>query len=113
MPLYERGSQVTLQFFHHRTGQYATLELGQRELILQLIKHIPEKHFRMIYYFCFLANQMMGEKLPLIRKSLGQEDAPFMKKMNFDELSQTLLETDPFSCNRVAETPGRSKADMN
>lgn len=73
---YDGGSRVTLRFLDHRMGQYDALKLSQRELILRLIKHIPEKHFRMIRYFGFLANRVVGEKLPLVRKALGQEDAP-------------------------------------
>lgn len=95
---YDGGSRVTLRFLDHRTGQYDTLELGQRELILRLIKHIPEKHFRMIRYFGFLANRVVGEKLPLVRKALGQEETLHVKKVTFAMLSKALLNTDPFSC---------------
>ncbi|WP_440866502.1 transposase [Symbiopectobacterium purcellii] len=42
--------------------------------ILRLIKHIPEKHFRMVRYFGFLANRVVGKLLPLVRKALGQDN---------------------------------------
>lgn len=89
---------MTLRFLDHRTGHYEDLALSQRELILRLIKHIPEKHFRMIRYFGFLANRVVGEKLPQVRKALGQEDVKPEKKVTFAGLSQALLNTDPFSC---------------
>ncbi|WP_074168192.1 transposase [Candidatus Arsenophonus triatominarum] len=57
---YDGGSSITLSFFNHRTNHHENLELPQRELILRLIKHISEKHFRMIRYFDFLANRAVG-----------------------------------------------------
>lgn len=53
---YDGESRITLRFLAHRTGRHEDLELSQHELILRLLKHIPEKHFRMIRYFGFLAN---------------------------------------------------------
>jgi hypothetical protein len=44
---------MTLRFLNHRTGHYGGLSLSQRELILQLIKHISKNHFRVIRYFGF------------------------------------------------------------
>lgn len=95
---YDGGSRVTLRFLEHRTGHYEDLALSQRELILRLIKHIPEKHFRMIRYFGFLANRVVGKRLPRVRKALGQEDVAPVKKVTFAVLSKALLNTDPFSC---------------
>ncbi len=65
---YDGGSRISLRFLDHRTGHYGTLELSQREMILRLIQHIPEKHFRMIRYFGFLANRVVGKLLPLVKK---------------------------------------------
>ncbi|ARF52154.1 IS91 family transposase [Pantoea stewartii] len=95
---YDGGSRISLRFLDHRTGHYGTLELSQREMILRLIQHIPEKHFRMIRYFGFLANRVVGKLLPLVKKALGQEENPAVKQITFAALSQGLLNVDPFRC---------------
>lgn len=46
---YDGGSRITLRFLDHRTGCHGNLELSQHELILRLIKHIPEK--RALFWF--------------------------------------------------------------
>lgn len=70
---YDGGSRITLRFLNHRTGHYEDLALSQPELILRLIKHIPEKHFRMIRYFGFLANRVVGELQPKVKKRWGRK----------------------------------------
>lgn len=55
---YDGGSRITLRFLDHRTDRHEDLALSQQELILRLIKQIPEKHFRMVRYFGFLANRV-------------------------------------------------------
>ncbi|EOS94097.1 IS1294 transposase, partial [Erwinia tracheiphila PSU-1] len=45
--------------------------LTQHEMVRRLKQHIPEKHFRMVRYFGFLANRVCGEKLPQVYGSLG------------------------------------------
>jgi hypothetical protein len=95
---YDGGSRITLRFLNHRTGDYEDLALSQRELIPRLIKHIPEKHFRMIRYFGFLANRVVGKLLPTVKKALGQAETPKAKKVTFQSLSQGLLNIDPLKC---------------
>lgn len=95
---YDGGSRITLRFLDHRTGRHEDLELSQQELILRLIKHIPEKHFRMVRYFGFLANRVVGKLLPLVRKALGQDEEKKVTPVTFTMLSLGLLKTDPFSC---------------
>ncbi|RML41481.1 hypothetical protein ALQ95_200078 [Pseudomonas syringae pv. ribicola] len=34
------------------------------------VQHIPEKHFRMIRYFGFLANRVCGQYLPKVYEAL-------------------------------------------
>ncbi|WP_440866454.1 transposase [Symbiopectobacterium purcellii] len=95
---YDGGSRITLRFLDHRTGRHEDLALSQRELILRLIKHIPEKHFRMVRYFGFLANRVVGKLLPLVRKALGQDNVKKAAPVTYTTLSQGLLNTDPFAC---------------
>lgn len=66
-------------------------------MILWLIKHIPENHFRIVRYFGFLASRVLGELLLLVRKALGQDDVKKVVPVVFSMLSQGLLRTDPFA----------------
>lgn len=95
---YDGGSRITLRFLDHRTGRHETLSFSQHELILRLIKHIPEKHFRMVRYFGFLTNRVVGKLLPQVRKALGQDEVKKTARVTFTTLSQGLLKTDPFAC---------------
>ncbi|PAU99849.1 hypothetical protein CBG25_19715 [Arsenophonus sp. ENCA] len=95
---YEGGSRITLRFFDHNTGHYKNLDLSQKELILRLIKQIPEKHFRMIRYFGFLANRVVGTLLDVVRKAVGQSDFKRKRSIPFSLLSQRFLGVDPFAC---------------
>ncbi|RLM52899.1 IS91 family transposase, partial [Halobellus sp. Atlit-31R] len=95
---YDGESRITLRFLDHRTGQHESLKLSQHELILRLIKHIPEKHFRMIRYFGFLANRVVSKQLPLVKKALGQDEEVKVPAITHSSLSQRLLRTDPYSC---------------
>lgn len=63
-----------------------------------MIKHIPEKHFRMVRYFGFLANRVVGKLLLLVRKALDQDEVKKVAPMTFTTLSKGLLNTDPFAC---------------
>lgn len=95
---YDGGSKISLRFLDHRTGSYDTLALTQRELILRLIKHIPEKSFRMIRYFGFLSNRLVGQLLPVVRKALGQEEVAAVSPVTYASLSMKLLGVDPLKC---------------
>lgn len=64
---YDGESWITLRFLDHCTGQHESLTLSQHELILRLIKQMPEKHFRMIRHFGFLANRVVSKQLPLVK----------------------------------------------
>jgi len=95
---YDGGSKISLRFLDHNTGHYDTLVLTPRALILRLIKHIPEKHFRMLRYFGFLSNRLSGKLLPRVRKALGQKEPVPVRPVHFAMLSRALLGTDPFNC---------------
>ena len=107
---YDGGSRITLRFLDHRASRHEDLELSQHELILRLIKHIPEKHFRMERYFGFQANRVVGRLLPLVRKALGQDEVKKVVPVTFTTLSQGLLRTDPFACLLCGAKMGFSRA---
>ena len=73
---YRGEASLSFRYLDHHTGKYETEQVTQLELIKRLIQHIPEKHCRMIRYFGFLANRVVGERLPTVRSALGMARHP-------------------------------------
>ncbi|ELW0225340.1 IS91 family transposase, partial [Escherichia coli] len=70
---YNGGASLSFRYLDHKTGETATETLTQRELVARLKQHIPEKFFKMVRYFGFLANRVCGEKLPQVYRALGMD----------------------------------------
>ena len=96
---YRGEANLSFRYLDHHTGKYETEEVTQYELIKRLIQHIPEKHFRMIRYFGFLANRVVGEKLRKVRRALGMEPDPEPKPpLRYGQMMKSFLKVDPFEC---------------
>ncbi|ERO72839.1 hypothetical protein L445_05432, partial [Klebsiella pneumoniae BIDMC 16] len=67
------GASLSFRYLDHKTGETATETLTQRELVARLKQHIPEKFFKMVRYFGFLANRVCGRKLPQVYRALGMD----------------------------------------
>jgi hypothetical protein len=67
------NENITIEYHDHRDNRKKALILRQKELLLRLLSHIPEKFFKMIRYFGYLSNRRRGELLPKVHKQLGQE----------------------------------------
>lgn len=57
----QRRASLSFRYLDHKTGETATETLTQRELVARLKQHIPEKFFKMVRYFGFLANRVWRE----------------------------------------------------
>lgn len=66
------GREVTFNYLNHRNGKYKDLTLSTVEFIKRFIQHIPEKGFRMIRYYGFLANRVRSSLLPIIYELIDQ-----------------------------------------
>ncbi|MCD9527842.1 hypothetical protein GLP13_15655 [Photobacterium carnosum] len=66
-------------------------------MMLRILNHVPEKHFKMIRYFGFLSNSLRGRLLPLIYKQLRQEVVT-AKTFGFAAMMKAFLKVDPFNC---------------
>ncbi|EPS5626436.1 transposase, partial [Shigella flexneri] len=72
--------------------------LTQRELVARLKQHIPEKFFKMVRYFGFLANRVCGEKLPQVYRALGMDKPEPVAKVCYAQMVKQFLSRDPFEC---------------
>ena len=96
---YRGEASLSFRYFDHHTGKYETERVTQLELIKRLIQHIPEKNFRMIRYFGFLANRIVGETLPTVRVALEMEPHPeSIAPLRYGQMIKTFLRVDPFEC---------------
>ncbi len=66
-------------------------------MMLWLLNHVSEKHFKMIRYFSFLSNRLRGCLLPLIYEQLGQEIVE-AKTFGYPAMMKVFLKVDPFKC---------------
>ena len=64
------GRLVTFEYLDHYTETKQIMTLPVLEFIARLISHIPDKHFRNIRYYGFLANRVRGKLLPAVYKLL-------------------------------------------
>lgn len=63
-----------------------------------LKQHIPEKFFKMVRYFGFLANRVCGEKLPQVYRALGMDKPEAVAKVCYAQMVKQFLSRDPFEC---------------
>jgi hypothetical protein len=64
---YDRESKmVTFAYRDKTTGADETTAIAAEEFIGRLVRHIPEKHFKMIRYYGFYANRVKNRYLELL-----------------------------------------------
>lgn len=91
------GNTIKFRFLNHRNSKHQDLELTMDEFIERFIQHIPEKGFRMIRYYGFLANAVRGKLLPKIYKLLGHK--PKIKvDISYQQMSLLSFNVDPLKC---------------
>ncbi len=95
---YSASPTVSFNYLDHRTKTYQRETVSQAEMLRRVIQHIPEKHFRMIRYFGFLANRVCGQQLPRVYEALQMAAPEKAKKLYFAQMSKAFLNRDPFSC---------------
>ena len=91
------GKTVAFDYLDHRSGQHRTARYDSEEFIGRFVQHIPEKHFRTINFYGFLANRVRGKLLPRIYALLDQDVKP-VKTLRWRELQQRSFGTDPLCC---------------
>ena len=91
------GKTVTFNYLNHRNQKYQNATFDTNEFIHRFIQHIPDKGFRMIRYYGFLANRVRGKLLPVVYKLLNQKiKAP--KFIGWAGLINNAFENNPLNC---------------
>jgi Putative transposase len=92
------GHEVTFNYLDHTSKTRKTMTLTSEEFIGRFVNHIPDKNFRMIRYYGFLANRMRGTLLPLVHQLLGQNIESTLPSPTYSQLIQKAFGFNPLTC---------------
>jgi len=93
------GSFVTYEYLDHYTKTTHTMTLPVLDFIARLISHIPDKNFRNIRYYGFLANRVRGKLLPIVYELLNMKRVVKTKVyIPWREMIKSTFRYDPLKC---------------
>lgn len=92
------GQDVLLRYRDHEAKKMTAKAFSIETFIGRFIQHIPDKYFRLIRYYGFLANAVRGKLLPRVRRLLHQAEPEYLHDIGWAELSLTEFNVDPLAC---------------
>jgi hypothetical protein len=93
------GSRLFFRYYNHKSQQQEIKEMSTFDFIRAVIQHIPDKGFRLIRYYGFLANRCRGVCLPIIRRLLNLAEPIFAHGAStYAYLLQKTFNFDPLKC---------------
>lgn len=96
------GETVTVSHKDKKLGQEVILKMPVLEFIGKLVRHIPEKHHRMIRYSGLFAGRVKAEKLGLVRAALKEGALPIYTPMpvtSWRDRMKRWTGVDPYLCS--------------
>jgi hypothetical protein len=95
------GKLVTFEYLDHYTKTKQIMTLPVLEFIARLISHIPDKYFRNIRYYGFLANRVRGKLLPTVYLLLKNRKQNIQKVYTpWRDMLKKSFHYDPLTCPR-------------
>ena len=97
------GENVTFHYNRHEDGSYVEETIPATEFIQRLIRHIPEKHFKMIRYGGIYARHRESDKK--LNRAISKEKHAFLR--SFNEWRAAILYAfgyDPLKCPECGTT---------
>ncbi len=91
------GKEVIFSYLNHATKQYLRFTSGVENFIKRLVQHIPDKGFRMIRYYGFLATRVRSKLLPKVYDLLDQPERKAIP-IRFPALMKNSFGVDPLEC---------------
>lgn len=92
------GHEVTFNYLDHTSKTRKTLTLTTEQFIGRFVNHIPDKNFRMIRYYGFLANRVRAKLLPIVHQLLGQTIENNPPAPSYSMLIQKNFGFNPLTC---------------
>jgi hypothetical protein len=91
------GHSVMFNYLDHNTKTYRQFHCEGEEFIERLTQHIPEKHFRLIRYYGFLAHRVRSTLLPKVYELLDHSKG-IIQKVLFPDLLEKSFGLNPLKC---------------
>lgn len=91
------GNRVIFNYLDHKAKTHRRFDCEAEEFITRLTQHIPEKGFRLIRYYGFLANRVRGNLLPKVYNLLGQPEKN-AQPLRWPQLLKASFGKDPLEC---------------
>ena len=91
------GDNVTFHYNRHEDDKYVVETIPAIDFIKRLIRHIPEKHFKMIRYGGIYARHRKIDKQ--LHRAISKEKQPFFR--NYNQWRLSILSSfgyDPLEC---------------
>lgn len=95
---YYDGHEVAYEYHDHHDKKTYTMRLPVFSFIERLIRHIPDRYFRLIRYYNWLSNRTRGHLLPLVH-GLIKQPTPKKKKLDWRTLFIQTFHIDPLCCS--------------
>jgi hypothetical protein len=93
-----KDGKVTFQYLDHYTGETEITTLPVMEFIGKLVSHIPDKNFRSIRYFGFLANRVISKLLGIVKILVKHVVKTRPRNSNWRSLYIESFGIDPLKC---------------
>ena len=93
-----KDGKVTFNYLDHYTGETEITTLPVMEFIGKLVSHIPDKNFRSIRYFGFLANRLISKLLGIVKKLVKHVVKTRPRNSNWRSLYIDSFGIDPLKC---------------
>ena len=91
------GTSVVFEYLDHKTKTKKWESCSTEDFFARLIRHIPDKHFRLITYYGFLSNRLRGELLPTVYEQLG-EWPNSVETLYWHQMFKAAFGSDPMRC---------------
>lgn len=92
------GQTVVFDYLNHTTQCHQSLTQQAEAFIGRFVQHIPDKGFRMIRYYGFLAHRVRGTLLPKVYPLLDQPTPAPPPRIRYPSLLQQSFGLDPLQC---------------
>lgn len=91
------GQTVIFEYLNHATGDHQTATYDAEAFIERFVQHIPDKGFRLIRYYGFLAHRVRSKLLPKVY-ALIEQPPPQPTAIRWPLLLQQTFGLDPLQC---------------
>lgn len=98
------GHNISFRFLNRKTKTYEKYTMPPYQFISRFVAHIPDKGFRMIRYYGFLANAIKGKLLPSVYQKINQIVKGSKASTNYAQLMFSSFGFRPLDCVLCGKT---------